>query len=57
MEDAIGNFDIIFGPFFARFSAPPHPARAVGRVLLGAPAYLMLIGACVFYLVPTLTSC
>ena len=34
------------GAFFARFSAPPHPTRAVGRVLLGAQAYLMLIGAC-----------
>ena len=24
-----GNFDIIFGSFFARFSAPPRPASAV----------------------------
>ena len=35
-----------FGPVYAHFSAPPHPTRAVGRVLLGAHAYLMLIGAC-----------
>ena len=35
-----------FGPFFAHFSAPTHPTRAVGRVLLGAQAYLVPIGAC-----------
>ena len=35
-----------FGPFSAHFSAPTHPTRAVGRVLLGAQAYLVLIGAC-----------
>ena len=35
-----------FRPFPARFSASPHPTRAVGRALLGAQAYPMLIGAC-----------
>ena len=39
-----GNFDIIFGPFYARFSAPPHPARAVCCALLGANADRVLIG-------------
>ena len=33
------DVDIIFGPFSARFPAPPHPTRAVGRVLLGAQSY------------------
>ena len=41
-----GNFDITFGPFSAHFSAQPHPPRTVGRVLLGAQAFPMLIGAC-----------
>ena len=43
-----GNFELRhhFGPFLAHFSAQPHPTRTVGRVLLGAQAYLMLIGAC-----------
>ena len=34
-----------FGPFLARFSAPPHPTRAVGYALLGAHADRVLIGA------------
>ena len=41
-----GNFDIILDHFFAHVSAPPQPTRAVGRVLLGAQADLMPIGAC-----------
>ena len=40
-----GNFDIIFGPFLALFSAPSHPARAVRHALLGPYADLVLIGA------------
>ena len=32
-------------PFFARFSALPHPARAVCCVLLGAYADRVVIGA------------
>ena len=48
VEDPYGNFELRhhFGPFFAHFSAQPHPTRTVGRVLLGVQAYLMLIGAC-----------
>ena len=34
------------GPLFARFSAPPHPARAVCCALLGARADRVLIGGC-----------
>ena len=34
-----------FGPFLARFSAPPHPTRAVGYALLGAHADRVPIGA------------
>ena len=47
-----GNFDIIFGPFLAHFSAPPHPARAVCCDLYGACADLVLIGAWNLMLVP-----
>ena len=35
-----------FGPFFSTFLSPTPPHTPVGRVLLGAQAYLMLIGAC-----------
>ena len=34
-----------FGPFFAHFSAPRHPACAVYRVLLGDHADRVLVGA------------
>ena len=34
-----------FGPNFAHFSAPPHPARGVYHALLGAHADRVLIGA------------
>ena len=34
-----------FGPFLARFSASPHPARAVCCVLLGAHTDRAVIGA------------
>ena len=34
-----------FCPFFARFSAPTYPARAVYSALLGTHAHLGLIGA------------
>ena len=41
-----GNFDIILDRISRVSRRHPHPTRAVGRVLLGAQAYLVLIGAC-----------
>ena len=35
-----------FWTIFRAFLSSTHPTRAVGRVLLGAQAYLVLIGAC-----------
>ena len=39
-----GNFDIIFGPFLAHFSAPPHPKRTVGCTPRRAYTGRVLIG-------------
>ena len=40
------DFDIISGPVFAHFSAPPHPLHDVCYVRLRAHADRVLIGAC-----------
>ena len=40
-----GNFDIIFGPFLAHFSAPTHPTLSVYRGPLVVHAEWELIGA------------
>ena len=42
----VRQFRLYFGPFRTPFSAPCHPARAVGYTTLGDHAYRMLIGAC-----------
>ena len=39
------DFDIIFGPVFVHFLAPPRPIRAVYYALLRARADLVLVGA------------
>ena len=40
------DFDIILDHFPRVFKLHPHPTRAVGRVLLGAQSYRVLVGAC-----------